>query len=62
MEQNNNKSRVEEGFNTDNSEDAEEITSDVIIPMDTGGPGIDPYTKFIHPNMVLTYVSDDACP
>ena len=59
MEQKKNKSSVEEGVNTDNSEYEEETTSDVSIPMDTGGPGIDPYTELIHLNMVLTYSSGD---
>ena len=27
--------------------------------MDTYGPGIDPYTKVIPPDMALTYASDD---
>ena len=59
MEQKKNKSRIEEGVISDNIKDEEETTSDVSIPMDTYGPGIDPYTEFIPPDMVLTYSYDD---
>ena len=59
MEQNNKKkkSRFEEWVNADNRNDMEETTSGVIIPMDTDVPGIDPCTKMIPTDMVLTYAS-----
>ena len=59
MEQKKKKSCVEEGVNAENSEEKEETTDDMSIPMDNDRPGIDPYIKVIPPNMVLTYASDD---
>ena len=53
------KSCVEGGFNAEDREYEEGTTADVIIPMDTDGLIIDPYTKVIPPDMVLTYASDD---
>ena len=52
------KNRVEDVVNSDDSEDEEEPTADVIIHMNTVGPGIYPYTKMIPPDVVITYASD----
>ena len=59
MEQKKKKGCVEEGVKADDSEYEEETTSDVKITMDTDGPGIDPYTRVIHPDMFLTYAYAD---
>ena len=57
LEQKKKKICVEEGVNSDYSEDEEEKNADLIILVDTDGPGIDPYTEVIPPGMVLTYES-----
>ena len=53
------KSHVEEVVNTNNRKYEEETIDNVSIPMDNEGPGIDPYTKVIPPDMVFTYAYDD---
>ena len=58
MEHKKKKSRAEEGVNADDSEDEEETIDDVSITMYTDGPVIEPYTKVIPPDTVITYKSD----
>ena len=59
LEKNKKKSCVEEWVNADNRKYEEETDTDVIIPMDNDGTGIDTYTEVIPPDMVLIYAYDD---